>query len=456
MRSCFVSIPFGTRPHADGRRLDFDFLYTVVIQPAVESVGLECRRLDEYLPGAIWHKTLLSAIISSDLVIADITTDNANVFYELGIRHALRRGRTILISGGGRIPGNISYAQALWYTPDVSGRLTGEPAAEFRDALRATIRRSQHSPVSDSPIYEFFPDLEVILPSELETSPRRRRSGPTKAQRGFAQSVVESPAQAKGDLETSEAAVRGAPEADPAEYLTLLRRYRDISEWDRVIALADDAPQPVAQSSEVRQMLALALNRRGHSGDQDRAIALMEQQIAETGGDSETFGILGRIYKDRYEEATARGDAAEAAANLERALQHYRSGFEKNPRDYYPGINVVNLLLLRGDDAARAELEQIVPRVRAAVQEKIEIDRPDFWNLATDLQLAAVARDWTRAGQAAQLAMAQVPADWMLETTLRDIRAVGKTFGDPDDRRRLEGILVLLQPSAARGGTADD
>jgi hypothetical protein len=93
MRTCFVSIPFGVKSHADGRLLDFDFLYTEVIRPAVEAVGMECRRLDEYSPGAIWHKTLFSAIISSDLVIADITTDNANVFYEIGIRHALTRGR---------------------------------------------------------------------------------------------------------------------------------------------------------------------------------------------------------------------------------------------------------------------------------------------------------------------------------------------------------------------------
>jgi len=442
-------MPFGVKHRADGGTLDFDFLFTEVIRPAVEEMGIECRRLDDYLPGATWHKTLFNAVISSDLVIADISTDNANVFYELGIRHALRRGRTIVILAGERLPGNISYTQALRYHPDETGRLTGLAATELREALQASIRQSQQSPIGDSPIYEFYPDLEVILPPELETSPRLRRLRPASKVRSFVQSVVESPAQVKGELEKSEAEVRSKSDADPTQYLILMRRYRDLSDWDRVIALADDAPSSVVQSPEIRQMLALALNRRSQPGDQERAITLMEQQIHETGGDSETFGILGRIYKDRYDQAKKRGNAAEAAANLEHALHYYRQGFEKNPRDYYPGINVINILLQQGDEEANAELEAMVPRVQVAVMEKLDAERPNFWDLATDLQLAAVARDWSRAKQAAQLAIAQAPAEWMIETTLRDMRAVGKTITDPHDRSQLEGILELLRPREA-------
>jgi tetratricopeptide (TPR) repeat protein len=448
MRSCYVSIPYGVKTDFDGRPLDFDYLYRTILQPAVQELQMECRRLDEFVPGAIWHKTLFTALISSDLMIADLSTHNANVLYELGVRHAMRRGRTLLISARGRLPGNIGYAQALWYEPDESGRLTGESAASFRDVLQATIRQSQRTTISDSPIYEFFPDLQVILPPELE-SDRPRRATPTKSRRGFAQNVVESPAQAMGDLQKSEEEVRRAPEADPVEYLNLLRKYRDLSEWDRVITLANDAPSAVAASPEVQQLLALTLNRRGAPGDQDRAIALMEQLVKETGGDGETFGILGRIYKDRYERAKKRDDPKSAAENLERALQHYRAGFDKNPKDYYPGINVVTLLLQRDDAAARAEIDAILPRVRAALQEKREAGRLDFWDLATDLQLAAVARDWPGAEEAARLAAAQFPSAWMLETTLRDLRAFGEKLTDPSDRHRLGEILAILRQAAA-------
>src|SRR5262245_55268452 len=115
MRSCYVSMPFGLKPDADGRVLDFDFLYREVIQPAVKAIDMECYRLDDLSSGAIWHKTMFTALMSSDLMIADISTHNANVLYELGVRHALRRGRTIVISAGGQLPWNISYVQALRY-----------------------------------------------------------------------------------------------------------------------------------------------------------------------------------------------------------------------------------------------------------------------------------------------------------------------------------------------------
>ena len=137
MRSCFVSIPFGIKSDPSGRSLDFDYLYAEVIRPGVEAVEVECRRLDDYPMGAIWHKTLFEAIVGSDFVIADVSTANANVFYELGVRHALRRGRTILISAGGPLPGNISYARVLWYVPD-----TFRPHGSGREAMIFTSGRN--------------------------------------------------------------------------------------------------------------------------------------------------------------------------------------------------------------------------------------------------------------------------------------------------------------------------
>ncbi|HET6976385.1 MAG TPA: TRAFs-binding domain-containing protein [Pyrinomonadaceae bacterium] len=444
MPTCFVSMQFGLKTMPDGRVLDYNFLYREIIRPALEEIGFECHRLDDLMTdGSIWHKTMFAAVISSDVMIADITSGNANVFYELGIRHALRRGRTILISAGGSQAANISLLPVVFYQSDETGRISG--IEEFRSQLQSIIRQTRSDTASDSPIFEFFPDLEVTLPPEMEKKTRKRGPRLTKGQRAFVQSVLESPSQAKGDLERSEAEFRGAPEADPTAFMDLLKRYRDLSEWDRVVALADDAPSEIRQSPEVRNMLVLALNRRNGSGDQERAISLMEQQIAETGGDSESFGILGRIYKDRYDQAREREDSEEATKNLDKAIETYRVGFDKNPKDYYPGINVVNLLVQRGDEAARTELETLVPRVRSAVQEKLEGDRINFWDLATDLQLAAVARDWPRAQQRASAMMAQSPAEWMIETTLRDINAVGKTFLDEADQSQLKTIISILQ-----------
>ena len=114
----------------------------------------------------------------------------------------------------------------------------------------------------------------------------------------------------------------------------------------------------------------------------------------------------------------------------------------------------MNLLLQRGDDAARQELAEMVPRVAEAVQSRLGGDRVDFWDLATDLQLAAIARDWARAEQRSRSMMAQSPAVWMLETTIRDLRAVGRTFDDETDKFQLDNIVWMLQTSESQTGGA--
>jgi tetratricopeptide (TPR) repeat protein len=438
-RTCFVSIPFGVKVDASGHSHDFDALYHQVLRPAVEEIGIDCRRLDDFAPGTLWHKTLFSGVVGSDILIADLTTGNPNVLYELGIRHALRRARTILISAGEMPPGNLSYLHVLLYAIDAGGNIAN--AETFRAQLQEAIQATERSTVTDSPLYEFFPDLEVSLPAELENVPRRRKVKASAAP--FEQIAVEEPARARSELAQTEAVVRGSGEIDATEYLTVMRRYRDLSEWDRVIDLADEAPAHLA-TLETRQMLALALNRRGHSGDQDRAIALMEQTVAESGGDAETFGVLGRIYKDRCERARKEGKESVAQENLERALHNYRLGFAKNPTDFYSGINVISLLLLRGDAAAEAELAQILPQVRGMVEARLLRDRFDYWDVAAAVHLAAIARDWPRAHELSELAMKQAPSSWMTETTLRDLRALRRTMRDPNDREQLEGVFERL------------
>src|SRR6266852_297673 len=103
---CYVSIPFGRKEnHETGGTVDFDYIYTTVISPAATDAGLMPVRSDEPEFGTIVHKSVLEAVIGCDLFIADLTTTNPNVMYELGIRHALRRGATVLLSSSAtRLP----------------------------------------------------------------------------------------------------------------------------------------------------------------------------------------------------------------------------------------------------------------------------------------------------------------------------------------------------------------
>lgn len=101
--SCFVIIPYDVKDcgvGADGAPLtiDFEAVYRRVIEPAVsETLGYECfRSKDDQSPGAI-PEQLYRSLFDADLVIADISQHNANVYYELGIRHTARPNTTVLI-----------------------------------------------------------------------------------------------------------------------------------------------------------------------------------------------------------------------------------------------------------------------------------------------------------------------------------------------------------------------
>ena len=91
MPSLFVIMPFGRKPvpHVREKELDFDRVYFELVRPAAEQGGWRVLRIDEVAePGPISDQ-YLREIYGADLVLGDISVPNGNVFYELGIRHAI-------------------------------------------------------------------------------------------------------------------------------------------------------------------------------------------------------------------------------------------------------------------------------------------------------------------------------------------------------------------------------
>ena len=96
---CFVIMPFGEKRDADGKAIDFDAIYDELIAPAVSGPAfraaggpaiesVRCDRIDQ----AGWvHRQMIEAIHGSEVVVVYLSTLNPNVFYELGVRHALKR-----------------------------------------------------------------------------------------------------------------------------------------------------------------------------------------------------------------------------------------------------------------------------------------------------------------------------------------------------------------------------
>ncbi|MDH3530674.1 MAG: DUF4071 domain-containing protein, partial [Acidobacteriota bacterium] len=81
---CFILMPFGQKRDASGRTIDFDRVYEDLIKPSIEDAGMEPIRADEEQTGGIIHKPMYERLVLCEFAVADLTTANANVFYELG------------------------------------------------------------------------------------------------------------------------------------------------------------------------------------------------------------------------------------------------------------------------------------------------------------------------------------------------------------------------------------
>lgn len=131
----FVAMPFGSKPDSTGQPIDFDRIYHELIRPALEDAGLEVLRADEEQDAGDIRVDLFQELLMADLVVADLTLDNPNVWYELGVRHALRARGVVLVQGPRPTqPFDIYTDRKLCYTL--------EDGAPTRRPWPSTARRS--------------------------------------------------------------------------------------------------------------------------------------------------------------------------------------------------------------------------------------------------------------------------------------------------------------------------
>lgn len=96
---CFVIRGFGKKTDAKGNEIDFDNVDQALIAPALLACKLDGNTTAEVVGAGSIHQDMFQLILQEELVLCDITVHNPNVFYELGVRHALRKRCTVLIKG---------------------------------------------------------------------------------------------------------------------------------------------------------------------------------------------------------------------------------------------------------------------------------------------------------------------------------------------------------------------
>jgi hypothetical protein len=111
MKTCFVIAPIGEIGSEIRKRSDLVLKY--VISPAAEQCGYAALRADQISEPGLITSQVIQHIIDDPLVIADLTERNPNVFYELAIRHALKKPLVQIIKSGEQVPFDVAGTRTI-------------------------------------------------------------------------------------------------------------------------------------------------------------------------------------------------------------------------------------------------------------------------------------------------------------------------------------------------------
>jgi tetratricopeptide (TPR) repeat protein len=423
----FVAMPFGSKPGPDGQLIDFNGVYSEYIQPALEAAGMEVFRADQEQRAGDIITDMFQELLIADLVVADLTIDNPNVWYELGVRHALR-ARGIVLVCGGRTPTAFDlYSQRkLRYSLKDSGP---DPTAlesdqrNLTEMVKATMESWRGR--KESPVYHLMPNLQ-------EPDWKSLRIGDVqefwqKHDAWEARISLACKDRQIGDLlvladEAPVAAFRAEAWIKAGEALRKAERFEfALEQLERGLAVEPDNLNGLREKGICLQRLAVK-GKQGYTLDRVRAHygAVLKQYP----NDAETWALLGRVDKDAWISAwrqsghtpeQMREDAAYEDALLRRAIDSYASGYRRNPNHYYSGINALTLMHLyrhlTNDPRYDRDAEIMAGAVRFAAEYETD-PRQLYWAKATlgDLEVLDGTAETVKA--AYKEAIAKNDKDW--------------------------------------------
>lgn len=419
---CFILMPFGIKTDAAGKKINFDLVYQRIIEPAVLKVGMEPLRADKEVMGGIIHVAMFERLILCDFAVADLTTANANVFYELGVRHGVRPGSTVcMFAEGTNLPFDVKYLRCVPYTLSKKGVPENpDPAIEGL----CTMLKASIDGVKDSPVFSL---VEGLNPQKLDhqktDSFRKQADYDNGFQNLFAAARALPRDDAENELARIQATLKDIKLESAGVIVDLYLSYRAIEAWQRMLDLHDQMDAPLQRSVMVQEQRAFALNRLKRGGEAEKVLKAL---IATNGPSSETYGLLGRVYKDRF-RAERKKNPLLAKGHLAQAIEAYASGFEADMRDAYPAINAVTLMeVAEPPDPRRLD---ILPVVRFAVTQKIAAGEPDYWDHATLLELAVLRNDQKASGEHLAAALAVQRDVWESRTTAENLEMIADARG---------------------------
>lgn len=143
-KRCFVISPIGEE---DSKvRKDADLVLKHIIRPPIEAEGFNIVRADQIEKSGLITNQIIEHVLESELVVADLSGRNPNVFYELALRHAVRKPLIQLIRRGEELPFDVAGMRTITYDVDV------ESADKTKQSISAFLTSYSPSMEAESPI----------------------------------------------------------------------------------------------------------------------------------------------------------------------------------------------------------------------------------------------------------------------------------------------------------------
>lgn len=334
---------FVIRGFGEKAGVNFDWVHQELIEPALATVGLAGGTTGLIVEAGNIRDDVIHELVMADLVVADVSIHNANVFYELGIRHAVQKRATVLIRARiDEVPFDLKGERYLSYDQTA-------PAAEV-PRLVQMIRETLASERVDSPVFQYVPTLEA---------------GSRDALLGIPRDLMEDIDQARenewaGDLRLIAEEVVGLRFEEPA-LRAIAQASADIGDddgakdaWEKVRAAHPDDFQANRALSDIYRRLGDLV-----ASDQaiERALSgvgLVTRDRAElyAGRASNSKRRWAQQWR-RETEPAVRMRVALRSRELESSLASYRRGFDEDLNHWYSGLNALALGKITLELAAR-------------------------------------------------------------------------------------------------------
>ncbi len=351
----FIIRPFGKR---DG--IDFDEVERRLIVPALELMGIQGRATIDLISANNIRLDMFRRLLTSDLIIADLSMHNAEVFYSLGIRHALRESSTLMLrSNGSSVPFDLQTERYFVYSQEEPS----ESLPALVEALRLwSSRRTRDVKSKDSPVFAMFPNLTEpdftlfnLVPQDFGEEVERAAAGRRRGDLALISYEV------KGfEWETSGWRRVGTAQFYSGAFLEAK------TTWENVRKLE---PQDI----EANLRLGTIYERLGDLVRSTEALerALNNKAIKQNER-AEVYSLLARNSKTRWRhewEGKPPADRpAEAlrSAFLQDSFEHYERAFDEDLNHFFSGLNALAMIKIT------VELATMLPEVWA---ERFKSDR---------------------------------------------------------------------------------